>query len=130
MRAMPRFVSLVGLVGLVVTGLATAVVGCAGVRAPSGSGSAGGTGHPSADAAVGTGGRGVHVVGTGGAYDASLPPIDAPMPITDFPRDPIIARGAPPSAPTLFGTAGRAAGAPCIMSPEPETLMPRNWLRP
>jgi hypothetical protein len=127
---MPRFVSLVGLVGLGFLGLATAVVGCAGVRAPSGGGSAGGTGHQSADAAVGTGGRGVHVAGAGGAYDASLPPVDAPMPITDFPPDPIIAPGAPPNATTLFGTAGRAGGAPCIMSPESGTLMPRNWLRP
>jgi hypothetical protein len=118
---MPRFALLVGL--------ATSV-GCAGVRAPSSSGTAGSTGHQSTDAAAETAGLGGHTGAPGGAYDAALPPTDAPKPITDFPPDPIIAPGAPPSAPTLFGTAGRATGAPCIMSPEPGTLMPRNWLRP
>jgi hypothetical protein len=53
-----------------------------------------------------------------------------PMPITDFPPEPIIDPGAPPNAPTLFTTASRTNGAPCILSPEPKTLMPRNWLRP
>ena len=30
----------------------------------------------------------------------------------------------------LFGTAGPSGTAPCITSPVPSTLMPRNWLRP
>jgi len=112
----------------VLAGLAIFAVGCAGVRPPSGTGS-GGTGQ-SADAAVGTGGRGGRGLGGRGAYDAAPPPIDAPKPITDFPPDPIIGPGAPPNAPTLFTTSARATGAPCILSPEPRTLMPRNWLRP
>ena len=103
---------------------AVSVCGCAGVNAKpsSGTGGAGGAFHPSADAAVGTG---------GGARDAAPPSMDAPMPITDFPPDPVIAPGAPSNAPTLFTTtAPRTTGAPCILSPEPKTLMPRNWLRP
>jgi hypothetical protein len=57
--------------------------------------------------------------------------VDAgPPPITDFPPDPIIDTGAPSNAPTLFTTTPRTTGAPCILSPQPKTLMPRNWLRP
>ena len=57
---------------------------------------------------------------------AALPP-----PLDDFPADPIIDPSAPANAPSLFdGTAPRAGGAPCIVSPITGTLMPRNWLRP
>jgi hypothetical protein len=114
--------------------LAISVGGCAGVTAKvsSGNGGAAGTGRPSVDAAAGTGGSG-QVAGGGGAPDAAPPPpIDAggPPPITDFPPDPILGPGAPSNAATLFTTPPRATGAPCILSPEPKTLMPRNWLRP
>jgi hypothetical protein len=63
--------------------------------------------------------------------DALLSP-DLPPPITDFPADPIL-NGAnlPSNIPDLFAnTPARTNGAPCIVSPEPNTLVPRNWLRP
>ncbi len=115
---------------LLLVGLAIFVGGCAGVKGSSGSRGGGGAGHPSVDAAAGTGGGGGRTLGGRSAYDAAPPPIDAPMPITDFPPDPIIGPGAPSNAPTLFTTSPRTTGAPCILSPEPRTLMPRNWLRP
>ncbi|HVZ86121.1 MAG TPA: hypothetical protein VHG72_04085 [Polyangia bacterium] len=60
------------------------------------------------------------------AFDAG-----GPTPLTDFPPDPIVADpNVPANASTLFGGTPRADGAPCIVSPEPNTLMPRNWLRP
>src|SRR6516164_7942679 len=118
-------------------GVAVSLGACAGVssKAPSGSGGTGGILHPSVDAAAGTGGGGGQIlggIGGIGAHDAGPVVVDAggPMPITDFPPDPIIDTGAPPNAPTLFGTTPRTTGAPCVLSPEPGTLMPRNWLRP
>jgi hypothetical protein len=65
------------------------------------------------------------------SYDAPLGP-DLPPPITDFPADPIL-NGAnlPANVPDLFAnTQQRTSGPPCIVSPEPNTLVPRNWLRP
>jgi hypothetical protein len=51
--------------------------------------------------------------------------------LTDFPATPIIDPSAPANAPALFGnTPPRISGAPCIVSPIPGALMPRNWLRP
>jgi hypothetical protein len=105
-------------------------VGCAGVvprasgentgGAPSGGGSAGASG-------------GQPGLRPGNPRDAGGAGIDAgsPLPpLTDFPPDPIIDTGAPSDAAGLFSTAGRSGGAPCLLSPEPGTLMPRNWLRP
>jgi hypothetical protein len=81
----------------------------------SGSGGAGGSG-------------GLIVSGTGGAGGIGGM---APPPLTDFPTDPIFVDPTiPTNAPALFGTAGPAGSAPCISSPAPSTLMPRNWLRP
>ncbi len=61
-----------------------------------------------------------------------VPPIDLPPPLTDFPVDPILdGASVPANAPDLFAnTAPRNWGAPCIVSPEPNTLVPMNWLRP
>jgi hypothetical protein len=109
------------------------LAGCAGVatRASSGSGGGGGAGSPPIDAAAGGAAGRRQVVGTGGTSDAGAMVVDAgPPPITDFPPDPIIDTGAPSNAPTLFTTTPRTTGAPCILSPQPKTLMPRNWLRP
>ena len=65
---------------------------------------------------------------------AAPPPVDAGTPtppLTDFPPNPVIADpGVPPSPAALFAGTPRTGGAPCIVSPEPNTLMPRNWLRP
>src|SRR6185312_7021593 len=115
-----------------VLGLGVLLAGCAGVtgRASTGTGGAGGTARPPTDASAG-GVAGRPVLGSGGARDAGSAVVDSgPAPITDFPPDPIIDTGAPSNAPTLFTTAPRTSGAPCILSPEPGTLMPRNWLRP
>lgn len=66
--------------------------------------------------------------GTGGAAGAGGMP---PSPLTDFPTDPVFVDPTiPTNAPALFGDAGPAGSAPCITSPAPSTLMPRNWLRP
>ncbi len=57
--------------------------------------------------------------------------VAAPPPLTDFSEDPVLADpGIPANAPTLFEGTPRTSGAPCIVSPVPKTLMPRNWLRP
>jgi len=101
-----------------------------------GSGSGGG----GASGAFGAGGRGGGAAGTGGLPQPPIggfggtgggPVIMIPPPLTDFPADPIVDATAPANAPALFdGTAPRADGAPCITSPIPGTLMPKNWLRP
>jgi hypothetical protein len=60
------------------------------------------------------------------------PPTDLPPPLTDFPSDPVLdGANVPANAPDLFtNTTPRNWGAPCIVSPEANTLMPMNWLRP
>jgi WD40-like Beta Propeller Repeat len=109
-------------------------IACAGVvpRAAGGNaGSAQPAGGSGGGSAGGSGGR--QARGSGGAPDAGGTSADGGSPIpplTDFPPDPIIDTGAPPNAATLFSTSGRTSGAPCILSPEAGTLMPRNWLRP
>ena len=86
----------------------------------------GGGGSPGAGGTSGIGG--LIIVGTGGLGGAGGAP---PPPLTDFPTDPIFVDPTiPPSAPSLFASDGPAGSAPCITSPEPSTLMPRNWLRP
>jgi hypothetical protein len=122
-----RRVSTAGLCGL-----SLFVAGCAGVaaKASSGDGGMGGAVSPPIDASV-AGAAGHSQVGTGGVRDAGAVVVDSgPAPITDFPPTPIIDTGAPSNAPTLFTTTPRTSGAACILSPQPGTLMPRNWLRP
>jgi hypothetical protein len=88
----------------------------------------GGAGRGGADAAGGRGGGGLVILGTGGMAGTGGTP---PPPLTDFPADPIFVDPTiPANAPSLFSAEGPAGSAPCITSPEPSTLMPRNWLRP
>jgi len=88
----------------------------------------GGRGGASAGMSGSSGGGGIVIVGTGGVGGTGGTP---PPPLTDFPADPIFVDPTiPASAPSLFGSAGPTGSAPCITSPEPSTLMPRNWLRP
>ncbi len=61
----------------------------------------------------------------GGGQDAGPPPL------TDFPTTPITSgTGVPANAAQLFATAPRTGSAPCLLAPQPNTLLPRNWLRP
>jgi hypothetical protein len=109
-------------------GCAQARVGTSGsAGAAGGAGAGGGSGGSlsvNVDAPI------INITGTP-SYDAPLGP-DLPPPITDFPADPIL-NGAslPANVPDLFAnTPARTSGAPCIVSPEAGTLVPRNWLRP
>jgi Tol biopolymer transport system component len=129
-------VARLGLLASVVLG--GAIGACAGVQPHSTdqatgghagtNGSAGGSGSRGTAGASGVG-------ATGGAVspptrDASVA-MDGPPPITDFPPTPVIGDpNVPANAPTLFGGTPRTSGAPCVTAPEPNTLMPRNWLRP
>jgi hypothetical protein len=93
-----------------------------------GAGNPGGRGGGGSGAGGTSGGAGIMIVGTAGMGGTGAPP---PPPLTDFPADPIFVDPTiPPNAPSLFGAGGPAGSAPCITSPEPSTLMPRNWLRP
>ena len=70
-------------------------------------------------------------IGLPGAPDGGAPPPPTYPPLDDFPAAPIVESSAPADAQSLFdGTAARGDGAPCLTSPAPATLMPRNWLRP
>jgi hypothetical protein len=128
-RSRVGFLAILGSIG---------AVACAkvGQSQPSTTGSAGsgnsagggGAGRGGADAAGGRGGGGLVTLGTAGIGGTGGMP---PPPLTDFPADPIFVDPTiPANAPSLFGAAGPAGSAPCITSPEPSTLMPRNWLRP
>jgi hypothetical protein len=95
-----------------------------------GSGGMAGTGSPLGTA--GTGGSPLGTAGQGGAGLTVQPPCN---PCTDFPPDPIIdTTGTPPPSDvaTTFGPggSGSATGGPCLIEPEPDSLFPRNWLRP
>jgi len=124
----PRLVVLLAGLGVVGSGLACAKVN----TGADGSGGAGG-GTP-----AGTGGTsiirrdgGVGLGGTGVVPDAGIDPNDNLPPITDFPPDPILGTPTTPAgAPGLFGGTPRAGSAPCVLSPQEGTLMPKNWLRP
>ena len=61
------------------------------------------------------------------AGDDAGPPL--PM-IEDFPSAPLFTDGASPNAPDAFRDSAGSGMAPCIVSPEPGTLYPKNWLRP
>jgi hypothetical protein len=96
-------------------------------------GPAAGTGGASAS---GAGGAPTSTIGSGGAGGATPRvtggSVDAgSLTLSDFPAAPVLDPSAPANAQALFdGTAARTGGAPCITSPIPGTLMPRNWLRP
>jgi hypothetical protein len=64
--------------------------------------------------------------------DTAPPDTYVPPPkLDDFPIDPVADDpGIPANVPTLFETPPRSGNAPCLLSPEPKTLMPNNWLRP
>ncbi len=50
---------------------------------------------------------------------------------TDFPATPIMDGTVPGNAGQIFGTPGQgAAGGPCILEPQENSLFPNNWLRP
>src|SRR3954469_3842148 len=114
--------------GVVILGL-TCALACAKVGLSPPATGAAGTGAGGSGAAGGIGGRGglidVGIGGTGGTGGVSLPPL------TGFPTDPIFVDPTiPTNVPSMFGNVGATGSAPCITSPEPSTLMPRNWLRP
>ncbi len=95
-----------------------------------GAGGAGGTGGTPAGLGGMTTRRdgGTGVGGTPTSFDGA---VDLGPPITDFPPDPILGTPTTTShAPTLFGGTPRPGSAPCALSPQTGTLMPRNWLRP
>jgi Tol biopolymer transport system component len=123
------FSSTVGI--LVSIFLSAAVIGCAGTRSSSSGQSAGGRGGTAGvRGAAGARGSGGSPVNPPPSNDGSAE-IDAGPPITDFPTTPVIGDAkVPANAPALFGGTPRTSGAPCLVSPEPNTLMPRNWLRP
>jgi hypothetical protein len=120
----PRVFALLVWVGLVAGGL-----GCAKVN-PGADGTGGGNGGMRG----GTGGTGVRRdagSGLGGTPDEIDASVDAGPPITDFPGDPVMGTATTPTnAPTLFGGVPRTGSAPCVLSPQDGTLMPKNWLRP
>ncbi len=69
--------------------------------------------------------------------DASADAFDGPW--SDFPAEPIVdeaggdgGTSTPSNAGALFasGTAGTGSDAPCLLEPEIDSLVPRNWLRP
>src|SRR4051794_36861032 len=81
---------------------------------------------------------GVGADGTGGARrpadagGSDVVPTPSTPPLDDFPADPTFTGpDVPRAAPDLFAsTPSRTDGAPCVVSPEMGTLLPRNWLRP
>jgi hypothetical protein len=89
-------------------------LGCAGVKqnpTPSGSGNATGLG------------------GFGGG--TSPPPMPCQGMCTDFPSTPVTDGNVPANPAGIFGAPGSgAAGGPCIIEPQENTLFPNNWLRP
>jgi hypothetical protein len=100
-------------------------------QAQTGSAGSGGSGSP-----LGIGGAGGNPLGFAGNGGTGITPPPPPCnPCTDFPPDPIIdPTGTPPpaDAATTFGPAGSgsASGGPCLIEPQPDSLFPRNWLRP
>jgi hypothetical protein len=91
-------------------------LGCAGVKpdtSPSGAAGAG------------------NATGLGGFGGSSPPPMPCQGMCTDFPSTPITDGNVPANAADIFGTPGSgAAGGPCVIEPQENTLFPNNWLRP
>ncbi len=70
----------------------------------------------------------------GGTVDDAKPDLSA-VPFGDFPSSPILdspdgGAAVPANAPALFNGANDQSAPPCLLEPEPDTLLPRNWLRP
>jgi len=108
--------------------------------AGAGGGATGGT-SSGAGGSLASGGTIVLEVGGQGADpppdDGRSPVIPCNGPCRDFPTDPTIVpsdtgTSLPPDIATRFGTpsTGAAATGVCLVEPEPESLLPRNWLRP
>ena len=69
--------------------------------------------------------------GLGGFGGSSPPPMPCQGMCTDFPPTPITDGNVPANAADIFGTPGSgAAGGPCVIEPQENTLFPNNWLRP
>jgi hypothetical protein len=119
------------VVGLVAVALCLTVQpSCAQVRAKAPSTQADGGADAGTDAgSAGAGGHAGRMAGGLGGAGGTAPQFP---PLTDFPSAPVFTDPTiPTNAPGLFSSGpGRAGSAPCISSPEPATLMPRNWLRP
>jgi hypothetical protein len=130
---------------LLAMGGAFVSVGCTKAGIKPGAVGTGGLGGDSGNVGTsGSGGSSGGLAGTGGTGGSPLPPPPPPPTgtagaggtstqprLTDFPAEPILDPSAPADAATTFeGAAPRTDGAPCIVSPIPGTLMPRNWLRP
>jgi hypothetical protein len=49
---------------------------------------------------------------------------------TDFPTAPLVDMGTPANAASYFTAADGSGAAPCLVDPQPGTLVPQNWLRP
>jgi hypothetical protein len=112
----------------------------------------GGGGQGGVGPSSGSGGQAGPVTGQGGATfdipepqpeagpDATRPVGPTPVvpctgPCTDFPAYPVLpSADAGPSVPddvaTRFAPTDGTAPGPCIIEPEPKSLLPRNWLRP
>jgi hypothetical protein len=92
-----------------------AAFGCAGVKnnaTPSGTG---GTGNTTGVGGFGAGPQINPCMGT----------------CTDFPSTPVVDGTVPGNPGQIFGAAGQgAAGGPCIIEPQENSLFPNNWLRP
>jgi hypothetical protein len=116
--------------GLCAAVLGLGAIGCGftarATGAPGGGGAAAGSSGGTPASTSGTGGAGGSTPRvTRGSTDAGS------LTLSDFPSAPIVDASAPANAQALFdGTAARTGGAPCLTSPLPGTLMPRNWLRP
>jgi hypothetical protein len=108
-------------------------------------GPSGGDGGSAGAGPTGGAGGGLITFGDASFSDGSdYPPMGEIPPVTpctgpcrDFPAEPILYgdNGMPPppaSVRTLFGSpdSGAAGDGPCILEPEPDSLFPRNWLRP
>jgi hypothetical protein len=52
------------------------------------------------------------------------------MACTDFPTASVIDANTPMNAATYFNAADGAGAGPCLVDPQPGTLIPQNWLRP
>jgi len=105
-------------------------IGCA--KVSPGADGAGGSGGGATAGGGGTIVRRDAGSGLGGTpFEVDAAGVDAGPPITDFPGDPVMGTPTTPTnAPTLFGGTPRPGSAPCVLSPQDGTLMPKNWLRP
>ncbi|HVV53101.1 MAG TPA: hypothetical protein VHO06_25815, partial [Polyangia bacterium] len=120
-------------IGLPIAALYTMTAAGCGFTAKSGAVTgAGGPGSAAGAPGTSTGGGGsTGIGGSGGSTTTTMGKDAGAPPLTDFPATPVLDPSAPANAAALFdGSAPRSGGAPCLSSPIPGTLMPRNWLRP